>query len=221
MGELSRGAKEFIEEAQSLVDQNPCLFIAKDEHGLPSLCGELLLDDEEGIPFDSYHVKIEFVSNYPFEFPKVFETGNRIPKNIDWHIFESDGHCCIKSMPEESLLCKRGITLEWFIKTQVKPYFYNQKYREIHGFFLKERSHGINGNNEFFKEIFRTENLQTIAKGLIYIKTRQKPNRVDACFCGSKLKFRKCHRDTYRLLLNLSDEELIYYAKSIITEGLG
>lgn len=141
----------------------------------------------------------------------VYEIGGRLPINIDWHVYESDGHCCIKAFPEEVLICKSGITLESFIEEQLRPYFYNQKHREVNGFFLNERSHGVKGNVEFFEEVFKTKNIQIIISGLEFIQLRKEPNRVQTCFCGSGKKYRKCHQKTYRTLHLFSDEELKFW----------
>lgn len=160
----------------------------------------------------SYFIRIETTIDYPFGFPYVYETEGRIPHNIDWHVFPN-GHCCIKSIPEEALLCKQGITLLWFIEQQIKPYFFNQKFREIHGYFLNERSHGREGNIKYFEDVFRTKDLTIIAKGLLFIKGRNEPERVSKCFCGSGLKYRKCHREAFRLLSLFTDEELMFILK--------
>ena len=175
-----------------------------------NVTGELVLNDENGVHIDSYFIKIVPSKNYPESFPLVFEIGNRIPKNIDWHVY-SEGHCCIKTIPEEILICRSGITLVEFIDTQVKPYFFNQKFRELHGYFLNERSHGTAGQVEFFKEIFKSNNLVLILKGLLLLYENMIPNRTANCFCNSGLKFRKCHRNSIHFLKNLSNSELKHF----------
>lgn len=204
----------FKKEAVNIHEYFPTLTYSENEKGEPIISGELILSDEQGVFIDSFFIRIEPSEGFPFKFPFVFETGGRLPNNIDWHIFP-DGHCCIKSMPEESIICKNGISLIMFIKEQVIPYFFNQKYREINGYYLRERSHGYEGNIEFFKECFKTNNLNIIARGLYLIKSKTVPNRVEKCFCGSGIKYRKCHRETFRLLNSLSDEELEMYISII------
>lgn len=214
------GYDQFIVEARCLVQERPEFIFYENEYGLPVLTGEIILYDQEGVKYDSYSIKVEYKNGYPNNFPAVYEIGGRIPRNIDWHIFEHDGSCCIKSAPEKSILCKDDISLIWFIDTQVVPYFHNQKFREINGYYLNERSHGYMGNNEFFKEVFATNNLKIILDGLVFVTKRQEPNRVAMCFCGSKKKFRHCHRSAFRILSRLSNEELDYYIKTIIKEIL-
>lgn len=82
-------------------------------------------------------------------------------------------------------------------------------------FFLKERPHGIKGNIQFFAEVFKTEDLTRIAKNLNFIKLRKEPNRVNKCFCGSGKKYRKCHRETFRILSSFTNDELDYFITMI------
>jgi hypothetical protein len=179
------------------------------------LSGTLDLTDDNGLPVDAYKIKIYSGGRYPASFPMVFETDGRLPHNIEWHVFP-DGHCCIKSIPEEMLICKQGITLISFLEQELKPYFFNQIHRELKGYYLKERAHGMAGNIAYFKETFRTEDLISIARGLQYIKTHAEPNRVSRCFCGSGEKYRRCHRDAYRKFRLFTDEQLDMYMGLLI-----
>jgi len=197
-------AKDLLAELYGLVLQEDPL----------RLEGFIPLVDEEGIIIDTYAISIVPSDNYPNSFPYVHETAGRLPHNIDWHIFP-DGHFCIKASPEEQLICINGITLLSFIQGQVVPYLFNQNFREKFGYFLKERSHGIKGNLEFFKEIFSTNDLLKIRKYLMFILKRSKPTRVELCFCGSRIKYRKCHRDAYQMLSPLPDRTIAMYIKLI------
>lgn len=213
---MHKGILYFKNEALEIQKHFPELAYSESSEGSPYISGKLLLRDATGVCVDSYSIRIEPTVGYPFAFPHVYETGSRIPANIDWHVFP-DGHFCIKSIPEETLLCKQGITLLWFIKQELEPYFFNQKYREIHGYFLNERPHGVYGNIQYFEEVFRSKDLALIARALLFIKRRNEPDRVSSCFCGSGIKYRKCHRDAFRLLSKFSDEELELYARIILS----
>ena len=171
------------------------------------MAGTLVLTDHQGEWVDSYEIKMVCPPDYPSTFPLVYETGGRIPMNVDWHVYP-DGHACICTIPEEMIACSKGITLNGFINDRIKPYFFNQKHREMHGFFLKERSHGVAGNVQFFREVFRTDNLRQIADLLFYTRSKPEPSRVQDCFCGSGIKYRRCHREAFRMFRGLSDEKL-------------
>ena len=192
------------------------IIYSEGEHGVPEISGSLILTDDQGEQIDTYQIRVVCSHDYPMSFPLVYETGGRIPLNIDWHVYP-DGHACICTQPEEYIVCNSGITLPSFIDHQIKPYLFNQKYREMHGFFLQERSHGRQGNIQFLKEIFKTNNLRLITKWLFYIQSSPEPNRVHDCFCGSRIKYRRCHRDVFRLLKPLSkqtQDRLIQFAAS-------
>jgi hypothetical protein len=128
-----------------------------------------------------------------------------------------DGHCCIKAVPEEILLCKKGITLPWFIKEQVIPYFFNQKYKELNGFFLKERSHGVLGTIEYFCDHFNIKDVNLVLKLLIETQNAKERKSNSKCLCGSGRKFRKCHRRSLRALRVFSRKGIENFIDSIQT----
>lgn len=219
MGEVVDGISLVRVEAIQISDAFPSLsFLEQD--GKPIVAGELELIDAEGVNHGSYFIEIHAVEEYPYRFPFVFETGGKIPRNIDWHIFESDGHCCLKNQPEEILLCKAGITLQGFIEKEVKPYFFNQLFREKHGYFLQERSHGLLGEFEFFFDLFKTKDLLRLYELMSYVVKRLEPGRTENCFCGSKEKYRRCHREAFRTVIKFTDEELRYFIMQLVNSNI-
>jgi len=216
-GPVSDGSVAFKNEAVEFCKEAPLFSYKENEEGVPEIYGSLELRDDQGTLIDAYKIRVVCIPNYPSLFPYVYETGGRIPVNIDWHVYEGDGHACICAIPEEILVCHNGITLSSFIENQVKPYFFNQKHREMHGFFVRERSHGQFGNIEFFIDIFKTSNILSIVKGLQYIKNRVEPGRTHPCFCGSGVKYRNCHREAYRLLKPLSPQILEAFIGFVMT----
>lgn len=211
---MSEGLIQFKKEAKNINEHFTELSYNEDEKGLCEIIGSLGLKDDTGVLIDSYSIKIVPREKYPYRFPLVFETGGRLPINIDWHIFP-DGHCCIKTVPEEIMLCKKGITLQGFIKEQVLPYFFNQKHRELHGYFMQERSHGMRGNLEFFKEHFNTQDENLVLKLLLEIQKVGEQKSNSKCLCGSGRKFKKCHRRIIRSTRAFSKGEISYFIASV------
>jgi len=201
----------FIEEAKQLQLNFFDFSLVEDEACNPYIEGRLHLPDEKGKFIDSYSIKIEVTDGYPNKLPLVYETAQRIPINIDWHVFP-DGHCCIVTPPEEFLICKKGVTLEKFIIKYVLPYFYNQLFRELKGYFLNERSHGNEGIREFFLSKFNTQDSKKVSQWLLYVAKKKEPERTAECFCGSGKKYRKCHRNIFRELSIFSIRELVSYS---------
>lgn len=204
----------FLNEAKEINQHFAELNYQEESQGLPTVTGDLFLRDETGTVIDSYSIKIVAGNGFPFRFPLVYETGGRIPVNIDWHVF-SDGHCCIKAMPEEILLSKRGITLSYFIREQVIPYFFNQKHRELHGFFLRERSHNEEANLQFFKEHFKTNDANLVLRLLTEAQMATGRKSNSKCLCGSGRKYKKCHRRAVRATTAYSNSEMSYFIHSI------
>lgn len=219
MGEVVDGISLFRAEAIQISDAFPSLsFLEQD--GKPIVVGELELRVAEGVNHGSYFIEIHGVEEYPYRFPFVFETGGRIPRNIDWHIFERDGHCCLKNQPEEVLACQAGINLVGFIEKEVTPYFFNQLFREKHGYFLHERSHGLLGELEFFIELFRTTDLLKLYESMLFVSRRREPSRTEDCFCGSSEKYRRCHRDAYRTTVKFTEAELRYFIGELVNSNV-
>lgn len=192
--------KLFAQEAAEITRYFPDLSLSKkDDQDI--VIGQLPLIDELGNLVDQYQIEIHPVREYPNRFPKVFETGKRIPKNFDWHVFEQDGSCCIKPPPEQMVICKDGITLVDFIKIEVIPYFFNQSHREKFGYYLNERSHGPKGVFEYYDEVLKGNgNVRMVVECLLFIAGGKTPRRTDYCFCGKKEKYRRCHREVYVIL---------------------
>lgn len=204
----------FKEQATAVLEKYKELSFKNDD-GIPCIFGSLDLTNDEGGIEDFYQIEIKAVPDYPNSFPLVFETGGRIPRNVDWHIFEGKGNCCIASPPEEIIICNSGLTLLSFIDNQVKNYFYSQNFRNQNGYFLKERSHGSKGWIEFFEETFMTDNIFNIEFGLNQIIEGKKIDRVSMCFCGSGKKYRKCHKKSYDILYKLSTENINYFLHAL------
>ena len=211
-----KGKQLFLAEVKKL---NLSFFDFYLDEDSPYILGTIYLPDEKGCFIDSYKIKIEIKNDYPNSLPLVFETSKRIPNNIEWHVFP-DGHCCIVTPPEESIICRKGITLEKFLTTHVVPYFHNQLFREINGYFLHERSHGTEGVQEYFKSLFRSNDVKKISEWLKFVAKRKEPSRIANCFCGSNKKYRKCHRNIFRELQNLTIKELIGYSVIIKDDNL-
>jgi len=212
------GVEAFKRDFESAKDLLPDLSFSADENGVPFVHGRIWLRDAHGVCIDHYLVRIVPTASYPFQFPLVFETGGRIPINFDWHVFEQDGHLCIRVLPEEIIICKKGLEFLSFIKEQLIPYLFNQKYREMNGYFLKERSHGDAGGIEYFQELFATTDLKVIAQGMAIVRSKRFPKRVANCFCGRKLKYRKCHRNAIAVTSQYSLKDLAYFFSMVLKE---
>jgi hypothetical protein len=177
------------------------------------LAGEVDIIDGTGKHWESYDIEIFCSDTFPYRFPHLYETGGKIPKIADWHIYEDTLSCCVKILPEEILRCLKGITVEQYVTCEVLPYLFNQTHRRVEGYYVNgEYGHGGLGLYEYYSHELKTGDLEQIAKLLYGIGTRPKPDRTSMCFCGSGVKFRYCHRTVYEKFSPLGKELLIEHA---------
>jgi len=174
----------------------------------PALAGTIILYDEAENPVDNYELRIEYKPGYPYFFPSVFETGGRIPVNVDWHVYESDGHLCICTTTDEYIKTASGLNLSNFIRRELIPYLFNQTHRRLTGFFLHEMAHGEKGELVTLKQLLQTSEATNIHWLLLHILNGVRPERTSLCFCGSKIKYRHCHRSAVNKLKGLGEYKL-------------
>lgn len=163
------------------------------------LRGDIDLFAEEGELVDTYQIEIHPKEDYPKSYPLVFETGGRLPHNIDWHVYD-DGHWCIGTPAEEAIECAMGITLESFILKEVQGFLYSQTFRQKNGFFYRERSHDVIGSLEYYKDFLELPNVLEAYKAIRKLVSDNEQKSTSKCFCGSNKKYKKCHRRRMRIL---------------------
>lgn len=170
------------------------------------LKGEVDIIDNEGKVWDVYQVEIRSSQEYPFRFPKLFETGNAFPKIIDWHVYEfDDKSCCVDVTPNEILICKKGLNVLEYIQRFAIPYLANQTYRKREGYYLYgEYSHGIMGRIEFYQNKLKAQNLLQLIQMIALILKGYNPDRTSICPFCHKSKFRKCHKNVFVELQDVS-----------------
>ncbi len=208
----------FETQIDELLEAFPKLKKTGREDNVVIVAGELEVIDRNGKHWETYQVEIHPRDGFPFCFPFVFETSGKIPRIADWHVYEDTGSCCIAVEPEEHLICKDGLSLTTFVKSQVLPYFFNQTFRRVEGYYKNgEYAHGKMGIYQFYDEALRTNgDIKETIRLMVAIAETKKPGRTQLCFCGSKKKFRKCHRDSYQKLSGLGKEMLYKHANVFI-----
>lgn len=173
-----------------------------------SIDGELFISKD-----DSYDVSIE-LDLYPKHFPRVFETGERIPRKVSRHIYSDSGSCCLSTSAKAQILLKTQIhTLYPFVKEIVIPYFQNNSYFEINGHYkTNEYSHNKLGIIEGYRDILQTDNDYQIAQVMLHRIERKKLKMHDLCYCGSGQIMKKCkngrHYNCYKDLLKIDIDVL-------------
>lgn len=174
----------------------------------PAIAGSITIYDEFNNPLDEYNLRIKHQPGYPYFFPYVFETAGRIPISADWHVYESDGHLCICTTTDEYVKTANGLNLSDFIKQELVPYLFNQTYRRLTGFFLHEMAHGEKGELATLKQLLQTNEITNIHWLLLRILEGVHYERTSFCFCGSKIKYRHCHRSAVDKLKGIGEYKL-------------
>jgi hypothetical protein len=199
--ELTDGYSLFVHQMDEAITKYQKL--QKDVfEGRQILKGDIDLIDYTGKLWDVYSIEIHFEEGFPYSFPSLVETGGKIPKIADWHVYEDTGSCCVEVLPLEILRCLNGITLNEYIKEFVLPYLFNQTHRRIEGYYVNgEYAHGLKGIYEFYSSILNTNNnIKLTVELMNYIGSNGRPERTSACFCGSGNKYRNCHKVSYEKL---------------------
>lgn len=181
----------FDQQIDDLIKEYPNFHVRTDL-GFTYLKGILDIPDDEGGIAGSFSIEIHPSKDFPFVFPVLYEVGDEIPCEADWHKY-SDGSCCLTVPAKEKLLCKNGITLLWFVSDIVIPYFANQIYKKQTGYYMQEYSHGSDGVREFYDELFHSRNLGVWMRCLENAFGRAKSERNETCYCNSGKKYKRCH----------------------------
>jgi len=149
---------------------------------------------------DKFDVLIVLGSGYPKTIPRTYETGGRVPREMDRHYYTGDGASCCLCMPH--LLRQRfpeGAPISVYIDRLVVPYFQNQVHYEITGKYVSEYSHGLLGIYEYYTELFGVKDLETIVR-LVQAVVSHGLGGARPCPCGGLKKQRKCHLNAMKEL---------------------
>ncbi len=186
----SRLSKEFV----LVQDRYPDLGKPKKEKNGFSITGNIqLIDPNNGSIWDTYQIKIELSYEYPSKVPSTYEVSKKVDRKSDNHVGEN-GKCCLAPRLEELLILGNDYTLIDYLDKLVIPFFASQKLIELgQGKGIGEYSHFGSGIIEYYKEKFKTSDINVILKSLYVLSSLQKYNRNEPCFCGSGKKYKHCH----------------------------
>jgi hypothetical protein len=183
------------------------------------ISGTLDIIDNNGKLWDNYQIEIHINSDFPNRFPTLFEVGGKIPKTVNWHIYGNSGSCCLTVPQKEIVACRKGITLIKYVDEWVIPYLANQTHRFLTGSYANgEYAHNkLIATLEFYQDLFKTKDVRQVLQRMYWIVNNPKPNRTAFCFCGNKIKFRKCHREAYESIHLLDKSILIEDVKNLLS----
>lgn len=157
------------------------------------MSGHFIVTGDSG-PFDSFQIEASFTAGFPYVEPKVFETGGRIPKIADRHIYEGSGRCCT-GVWEEAVLNPAVQSLAGFMDVLVNDFFVSQTYYEANERWpYGDRSHGGLGVFEACCDLLGIEREPRACVDMMAYLAGLPWKGHRPCMCGSGSRFRNCHR---------------------------
>lgn len=161
--------------------------------GLLKSEGEIDIIDPSGILWRTFKVRIHIPQEYPNVLPSIFETGGQLQRAPDWHI-NGDGSCCVGPTAKVFRKLDFNLTLIRWLGQVVLPYLFDQVYKlETGNYAGKEYSHGKKGLIEDYMLWWNLKKPEEVIHKLRLITGEVKIQRNEKCFCGSNIKYKKCH----------------------------
>ena len=174
--------------------------------------------------FDEYEIKILIPWEFPLSLPSVWETGNKIPRETAFGHFLDDGRLCLGASCDLISCVTQEPTISHYICTLLDSYLYSSSYFIKYGMTpdFGERSHGLKGLIEAYKERYDVSDERLLTILLFYLAKLQPYRGHLQCPCCSGKKFRECHGKKvledilsphYPLMYNDAVAILTYYYK--------
>ena len=146
---------------------------------------------------DDYDIEIIIPDDYPDNPPMVKETGNRIPRDKDNHVYPTSGTLCLGAPVAVRMTFAQQRNLLWFVKEQVVRFLFSHSYKRDYGVMpFGELRHDSEGILDYYKELFAVKD-NIAALEFLRILSSERYDDYANCPCGSGLKIKKCH---YRIL---------------------
>lgn len=148
-------------------------------------------DHEEGpIIEDAYDLIITVSEWYPDDLPVIEETGGRIPRDLDHHVFP-DRSLCLGSPLRLHDIALSTPELTDYAKKALVPYLYAISYWEDTGerFLFGELDHNAEGVLADFGQVLGLDDPDRIGKALhlLAMKKRKANKHPCPCGCGDRL----------------------------------
>ncbi len=140
---------------------------------------------------DQFEICIDIPKKYPSIPPSARETGGRI--SSDFHINPGVNTLCLGAPLEVRRKFFERKNLIGFVELLLIPFLYSYSYHEkTNRMPFGELSHGVRGILEYYKELFQTNNSESIVHFLrLLIDNSHRRNAPCPCSSGKPLK--KCH----------------------------
>lgn len=173
---------------------------------------------DAGTLVDRYDLEIALPIDYPASLPRVWETGGRIPREPDRHVFPEPGCLCLGLPLALWMQLKGDFSLPTVLEIPVRNFLIGNSLVERgepwpHG----DRSHGVDGVLEFYGDLLGTSNQMAIARFLLAL-VKEKVRGHWSCPCGSGKIIRNCHKEAVEALRDVPREVVAQTGCMILDE---
>jgi len=141
------------------------------------IIGAIDVIDDQGTLWDTYEVKIVIPKNYPEELFELQETGNKIPKDPNWHNGQS---CCVST--DATIYSTLGddlSLLNWLVKF-AHPFLANHIVKKETGKYAGgEFPHNIEGTIVGYEKLFDLQGALMVFKKLKILSAEEDKRQND------------------------------------------
>lgn len=206
-----------LEQAKQLVLLQPGLSITDTAEGL-TISGTYLLNSSyNDIPlYDEYQVKIIVPWEFPTAIPSIWEVGGKVPRESTFGHFLDNGELCLGANCDLISCLIEEPTVSHYVCSLLESYFYSVSYYIEYGVMpdFGERSHGVYGLIEAYKERYGVSDDNLLIDLLFYLIKRTPYRGHIQCPCHSGRKLRQCHGP--KVLQDLNSEYYMWFYKDAI-----
>jgi len=164
--------------------------------GFASIVGNLSFSmAPAGLPRieDSYSIRLELPTRASSSTPQVFETGGRIARHIDNHVY-TNGALCLGSPWMLRRVIGTPPDLVTFVNHCVVPFLYAASCREKNGGDLpfSELAHGNAGLLDDYEQILGLRGANSVLLALMALSQRHRVTNKIKCPCACGRRLGKC-----------------------------
>ena len=182
-----------IDQINAVIESYPSLSSIMDKDGY-TLTGTVTMDKTyNDVPlYDDYQIKIVVPADFPKRIPSVFDVGNDVPQ--EFMHFMPDGSFCLGAYCDLHSFLDSHPSLVSFIDEIIMSYLYSVSYFRIYGILpFGERSHGVEGLLEAYRERYKTDDDRLLLYILLTLVGRIPYRGHSPCPCRSGKRLRDCH----------------------------
>lgn len=182
-----------VEEMEDLLALDQPLLSVSESEGKFLIVGAFVVSDgiDDRGPIDQFNIGVVVDPSYPDIEPLVFEFGDRIPHDIDRHMYNSSA-CCITVFAAWRAKAKDK-SLKAYFQGPIRNFFLSQLgYEETNDWLLGEYEHGAEGIAQACSDVLEFEMDALSAKRYMHYLSKFSPKGHWSCPCGSGHIVRCC-----------------------------